>query len=602
MELVAIYIHSFRGIQDLLVPINSSFECTVDTGKFSVKRVSELSDYYQGNRFSVMLGQNGSGKTTILDFIEGFYSQSGGEGVGIFFSDNHYYVQSNLAGNLDINFDAQSSLVNNFPNSPLGLLSINNVFDMSKFVFRNKLSESHSFIKITANTIVNKGRKRAFNSEIKAESLFFKNNSKFMESIGSPSPNNVFKLYKPLKSRFTSVSKNIAQYTEILEYEMKIFEEGFERANDVSISELGLPYRNVEVQSTSEIFMENSRSYNRDEYEEQTIYGLESIGNKIFSNSLYDVEKVKQNDVFWLLIRMFISDLLWKSAQNYFMNTSERDYFYLSSMLYTYSDFSNIEVDGENYIPEKLAEKLEKDGGGNPYHDVFAAASLIYQIANILIEEDVQLENMDNGISFTTHNESLTSSLSTLFGELNNFLVTGVEFGWSGLSSGESAMIKMFSRVYSGVSSLRVNQHSNFLLIVDEADLYLHPEWQRSFLKRMLLFINSFKLPKETFQIILSSHSPIISSDFLANDIITLLKVDNRTVISKDSVGFGTSINNLYLNSFSLESSIGEYSRETLAEIFKSAQTKGLNKLQYELIDEIGDDLIRDGLKEYLKI
>ena len=57
---------------------------------------------------------------------------------------------------------------------------------------------------------------------------------------------------------------------------------------------------------------------------------------------------------------------------------------------------------------------------------------------------------------------------------------------WRPQSSGEENFIKLFSRIYYSLRSEKkrnaTGKNKNIHLFIDEADLYLHPEWQRCWL------------------------------------------------------------------------------------------------------------------------
>jgi len=597
MELVAIYIKSYKKIKHLLIPLSSAFDCYWDNSNLSVKKINNLRKYYQGNNYSLILGQNGTGKTTIIDFIESLYSSIKGEGLGIFYDGEKYSVHSNLASDPPFLFDSKINSLNFQPNNMGCLLSVNNIFDVNKFVFRDREYQNKSFLKMTANTLTNKGRKRAFIDEVSREADFFENNGDFLKSIGNPHPSFTFKMYSPAKSRYSSVVKNMTKNLDLLDYELNYYLDNFNKSliNEYLSKDESRGY--VKEHFPSNIFREKTDHLSNDS-EEKYLSDLKVIGDQIFNKQIYKITKKNYDDTFWQLIMFFLSDILWKIAGAYFSHRDDRDYFYISSLIYTLVNGSNIEEDGDNYIPEKLSLKLKSNE--NPYYDFTEIGNIIHEVSSLIVENDISLINTSEGVTFTTNDSSLISDFSHLFGGLNQFIVTSVEFGWSGFSSGESALVKLFARTFNGLERLRSNKVSNYILTIDEVDLYLHPEWQRSFLKRLLLFINHIKLPGEFIQVILSSHSPLIASDFLPEDIVTLVKQGDGVEVAKQSTGFGASINQLYTNSFSLDSTIGEYSRDLLGEIINKVKTHDLSHFEKELISRIGDDLIREKLTEYI--
>ncbi|MEC2474713.1 AAA family ATPase, partial [Bacillus thuringiensis] len=79
------------------------------------------------------------------------------------------------------------------------------------------------------------------------------------------------------------------------------------------------------------------------------------------------------------------------------------------------------------------------------------------------------------------------------------------------LSSGQKAMLDMFSRFYSIATKINNLGDKNILILIDEGELYLHPQWQKSLLKDLLDFFKM--IYDKDIQVILTSNSPFIVSD-----------------------------------------------------------------------------------------
>ncbi|SJZ52889.1 AAA family ATPase [Anaerorhabdus furcosa] len=140
------------------------------------------------------------------------------------------------------------------------------------------------------------------------------------------------------------------------------------------------------------------------------------------------------------------------------------------------------------------------------------------------------------------------------------------------MSSGERALLNFTSRIYfsskiewfMGGNGFKFNE--NVLLLIDEIDLYLHPEWQRRILRDL---INELKQNFEghSFQIILSSHSPIVLSDIPCKNSI-YLKRKNATdpvfQVPHNAQTFGANIHTLYQDAFFIKNGLamGEYAKQ----------------------------------------
>ena len=196
-----------------------------------------------------------------------------------------------------------------------------------------------------------------------------------------------------------------------------------------------------------------------------------------------------------------------------------------------------------------------------------------------------------------------------------------LEFEWSGLSSGELALINLFGRL----NSIKNEVRKNMVLLLDEVDLGLHPEWQRKWVKNILPIIGKImKSQNGSVRVVVTTHSPIILSDFIKKDII-YLPIDDSTEKSRT---FGQNIYTLFKDSFFLEAPKGAFSEqviEDLLNIFRSSSNEktiqesgaykefikkyGLSGVPDdtireffdELVDMIGEDIIRNHLKKQIK-
>ncbi len=99
-----------------------------------------------------------------------------------------------------------------------------------------------------------------------------------------------------------------------------------------------------------------------------------------------------------------------------------------------------------------------------------------------------------------------------------------LKFSWGyNMSSGENAMLNLFSRIYSAKEAIEKND--NITLLIDEADLMFHPEWQRQYIHKMRNFFETI-FPQVNVQIILATHSPIMLSDIPKQNVVYLDKTD----------------------------------------------------------------------------
>ena len=176
-----------------------------------------------------------------------------------------------------------------------------------------------------------------------------------------------------------------------------------------------------------------------------------------------------------------------------------------------------------------------------------------------------------------------------------------LHFSW-GLSSGETAMLDLYSKFYQIYQSIKNSEKKDVLLLIDEADAYFHPQWQKNYVR------DTLDVAKQIFegfgvQIILATHSPIMLSDIPKQNVLYLKKEENAgtKVVPREErlETFGANIFSLFKDTFFLEGSgIGSFAEENLEELLKRIHDlKEINEEEIEYIKKrimmIGDPFIR---------
>lgn len=179
-----------------------------------------------------------------------------------------------------------------------------------------------------------------------------------------------------------------------------------------------------------------------------------------------------------------------------------------------------------------------------------------------------------------------------------------------GLSSGEYALLRRFVRVNellvcdSGGRSNVINNMGyevkcdGLMLYFDEADQSLHPEWQRKQLDWLLQFVSS-KFETCASQLIIATHSPIVLSDMPCEHVLYLQNNEGRMQVEQREVRtFGSNIHTLFRDAFFLnDGTMGAFAERKINEIACSLQGN-VSAETKKLIEEIGDDIIRNKLRQ----
>lgn len=158
--------------------------------------------------------------------------------------------------------------------------------------------------------------------------------------------------------------------------------------------------------------------------------------------------------------------------------------------------------------------------------------------------------------------------------DLQHFV--SVEFADRRLSSGETALLNLYSRIYDYFSRYIINyqvirKKDYYILFLDEADLGYHPSWKRSFVNSIIEFsIDFFSKLGVNVQIVFTSHDAISLSDIPSTNVIYLHTSSPNRILSQESelrpkTTFAANVNDLLGQSFFLEDLlIGEFANSKI--------------------------------------
>lgn len=204
-------------------------------------------------------------------------------------------------------------------------------------------------------------------------------------------------------------------------------------------------------------------------------------------------------------------------------------------------------------------------------------------------------------------NKFFDEFINTL-GDNKSVLFNIFSIDYAGLSSGEKSILSMFSRIRSAASTIPESQ-TEIMLLLDEPEVTLHPQWQTSFIS--ILNNNLPKLlPNRSIQIIITSHSPILISDLPKSNVLFLEKDDKtgKCIISSlknlDNT-FAANIHSLYADAFFLKDkggAMGQFAKSKIYEAIRLINNEDVNSIEYirKIIEMTGEPLIKNQLNQLL--
>lgn len=158
----------------------------------------------------------------------------------------------------------------------------------------------------------------------------------------------------------------------------------------------------------------------------------------------------------------------------------------------------------------------------------------------------------------------------------------------------------------------------NAVIMLDEAEVAFHPEWQRIYFEQFLNFVKKNISRSGTHvQIIIATHSPIMLSDIPRQNTLLLKKDGAGKMIPKKSEEcketFAANIFSLYQNSFFIDDTgIGAFAKNRLEDIVKAIHKNNQKKTKVndtelmecsdkelmKYIETVGDVYLRAKLKQ----
>ncbi|MCM3246535.1 AAA family ATPase [Cytobacillus oceanisediminis] len=518
---------------------------------------------------SAIVGENGSGKSTVLDFLSELMSKNNidTDFVLVYSIENNLHIFSTFQSK--ISFENNTSQAIYFCISPLNLkkhLSIlfSNVFDARSI---GMLSEEEKiyFKNITTNYLISRDSdiSHFLRSEFEKQIFFI---HEYKEQL------NIQNLMKIPNKIYIEVS---------LDEEDIVFTDELEEV-DYFLRDGALDFFNF------------------------------SINNKFFTEFYSNCLRS-----YFIHIDLLLKEYQLPTSYNY------RDYLYRFSL----SRHKNI-FDG--IYKQILNDTSNKNKKKDFLDRIFELKEDFKKISKYFMEMKFHDENNTPYIE----TDSLdTRKFITLYQKA--FSKVGcLKFTWSDMSSGEYGMLSLFSRFHHILKVLKTEQElfgddgddenltkgwfmkngelefpensasfpSSYLLLIDEGDLYFHPQWQKDWLYYFIRL--SELLFKGEVQIILTTHSPFVLSDFPNTNVIFLRNTQelvSHSFLEGSPKTFASNIIELFSNSFFIKDGlIGSFAKEKInhfiLELLKlTPEEVYLEKDKYKkFIDTIGEPLIRN--------
>jgi len=180
------------------------------------------------------------------------------------------------------------------------------------------------------------------------------------------------------------------------------------------------------------------------------------------------------------------------------------------------------------------------------------------------------------------------------------------------LSSGEKQLIYNVSSILYHIRNINsvfenpntgIVKYKHLNLILEEVELYFHPEFQRRYVNYLLNCINSINLQHiESINICFVTHSPFILSDIPQSNIL-FLQEGLPYFFDEENNTFACNIHSMFTNQFFLQNHVmGEFAQQLITkEIAPLLRSEEIDKERLEtIIKLIGEPVLRAKLLDML--
>lgn len=503
-------IHPFEKSQS--INFSRSHRVVYENNEITIEKKESPKIYSDSiHNFSLLVGKNGSGKSTILDIISKNHASTGSYFAIYHISGDQYYAEG--SGNF---------IEKNVNNLTKGYFILFNGKVIKSYQLPNILKSDHNLQVYYSNT-----------------------------------PPNI-PYFIPKRRKFRGTGNNFIRISPLISLPLIDFIE--------FISEEGINSLGKEKESTyrdKPISIEISSKHRRPR-------GSKSIIEIIYSLPFLDLKDIDLNEppevpseirsaqkYFSIkVVEDFVIKEIFSAARAFKENNNKIKLNQALEII-----FRNIQENmGRSvYKPRKWMDKwLIKEH----LFEVYSAACKYTHTEPVDLHYLINaIEELEMGIS-----NSRKISISLRDGRPKEDLVKLLNFSqyfnfhFTGLSDGEAVYFNLFSTIFSRIR----NSTTDILFLLDEPDINLHPEWVRNIINDLNKICKNYS-PNRKIQFIITTHSPFMVSDVPNENVWMLDSKDNSTRIYSAPRSFAANILDIMSDSFFLEYPIGEFSRNYLA-------------------------------------
>lgn len=265
------------------------------------------------------------------------------------------------------------------------------------------------------------------------------------------------------------------------------------------------------------------------------------------------------------------------------------------------NEYIDLQKESIFYFYESIQKLLEQAGKNitGRVGNIASCYSEMFKSILFLPEEMFRYKNFDETgeFDFKISNDNLeyTKKFNEFLNRYKKIVLpfAFLDFDW-GMSSGENNMLSLYAQLFAmreveeGTNyhtkrivnyvrelkkgNLKFNTVScdTIWILMDEADLTFHPAWQVEFISNLTLFFPLILPDKQLkFQVIFTTHSPILLGDIPRQNVIYMKKEDDKIISSRNLTKntFGQNLYMLFQDSFFIDGPMGKFATDKMIKI-----------------------------------
>ena len=547
VKLIHIYIESYKHLKNINIRLHGGFKCNHVGGILSITSSPTIDTYYKGLSFQAIIGKNGVGKTSILDLISSDGTDPNQQLFMVWYNDkNEYEIHTRYYAPQNVNADKKYKVVHEYLDSNVCIAKINNISEPFSSLNKNMGSVSTLTPSIYKSPKANRRYQNKILSNFFSSSRYYKNELR---------PKYKVTLYKLDSQKLSKIFSNIERDKNTL----------------ILLNKLLLK-DNLSIHDIKNTFT----SYENDNGISVRNNFILSISSQIAKNNPQLINGSQVQIAAMLLAHIFLTHGISLTS----IDLWEREYI---DYIYKWIDGGR---KSNSFVSEKENAYLTLKNNITAIDDI---------IVNLSHYENKNYHNIEEFPDRTSFIHSEPNQIQYIIEGLERskyHLNDAFEYGWDGLSSGELAKALLLANIFRYIQ--KTNGVANHIILMDEIDIYLHPEWQRKIISEIISLISTESIA-EKYQFIITSHSPIVISDLLPENIVSLSKQNNGDIFISDSPGYATQITDLYLQGLHISSTYGEITNDTLTRLLnKKTRTQD----DIDIISRISSNNIRNLLEK----